>query len=89
MSNYRTYRMVSLLYAANFLVALAVPRWGFAFGWLLLAIGYAIMDGIPAALWRASRDQRWDSPRWVTGHFCLNLAIICLFLDLLKDRLFP
>ena len=85
----RTYRVVSLLYATNFLVALAVPRWGYALGWLLLALGYAIMDDIPAGLWRASRDQRWASRRWVAGHVCLNFAILSLFVDLLKDRLFP
>jgi hypothetical protein len=84
-----TSRLVSLLYAINFLVCLAVERWGFALGWLLLAVGYAIMDGIPAALWRATRDQRWDSPRWIGGHFCLNLAVILLLADLLQDRLFP
>lgn len=85
----RTYRLVSWLYAANFLVALSIERWGFAIGWLLLAIGYGVMDGIPARLWRASRDQKWDSPRWVTGHFCLNLAVILLFVDVLHNRLFP
>jgi len=84
-----TYRLVSCLYAANFLVALAVPRWGFAVGWLLLAIGYAIMDGVPQAVWRSARDQRWENPRWVSGHLCLNLAVLCLFVDLLRDRLFP
>ena len=62
---------------------------GFAFGWLLLAAGYAIMDSIPATLWLARRDERWASRRWVTGHVCLNFAILCLFVDLLKDRLFP
>jgi len=85
----RTYRLVSLLYAANFLVALAVPRWGFALGWLLLSLGYAVMDGVPAQLWRATRDQRWNSQRWIAGHFCLNLAVILLLADLLQDRLFP
>jgi hypothetical protein len=85
----RTYRLVSLLYIANFLVALSVARWGFACGWLLLAIGYAIMDGIPHWLWRAPRDRRWASPRWITGHFCLNVAIILLFIDVIQDRLFP
>lgn len=84
-----TYRWVSLLYTANFLVALAAHRMGFAFGWLLLAAGYAIMDSIPATLWLARRDERWASRRWVTGHVCLNFAILCLFVDLLKDRLFP
>ncbi len=85
----RTYRTVSLLYALNFLVALSVARWGFALGWLLLAVGYALMAGLPAWLWVASRDRKWDSPRWVGGHFCLNLAIVVLFIDLLQDRLFP
>ena len=85
----RTYRLVSLLYAANFMVALAVPRWSFALGWLLLALGYRIMDGIPAGLWQAERAQKWHSSRWVSGHLCLNLAVVFLFLDLLRDRLFP
>ena len=81
--------MVSLLYVANFLVALAVPRWGFALGWLLLAAGYAVMDSVPAALWLATREERWNSARWMGGHFLLNLAVVLLFVDLLHDRLFP
>ena len=85
----RTYRTVSILYAANFLVALSASRWAFASGWLMLAVGYAIMAGVPNSLWRATNAEKWDSPRWVSGHFCLNLAVIFLFADLLKDRLFP
>ncbi len=85
----RTYRLVSILYGANFLVALTAPRWGFALGWLLLAIGYALMDGLPAQVWHAPRSTKWNSPRWITGHFCLNSAIVLLFADLLRGRLFP
>ena len=85
----RTYQVVSWLYFANFLVALAVPRLGFALGWLLLSVGYGLMDGVPEYLWRTTRELRWSSRRWVAGHFCLNLAVILLLADLLQDRLFP
>ncbi|MBY0504557.1 MAG: hypothetical protein K2X03_11635 [Bryobacteraceae bacterium] len=85
MSNYR---LVSILYLANFLASLAIGRWGFALGWLLMAAGFLLMDTLPGIVWRASRDFQWKSPQWVAGHFCLNLAVVLLLADVLQDRLF-